>query len=232
MFYFFRNLYYRFLGRPIQRLEDIYSYAMIKEFSPKTFFPITGSSLGFHAMATIINDIKINNRSSVIEFGAGLSTIMLAKYAHKYKKDLRIYSVEHDSNYLLIVRNILITEGVSDYVIFVKARIEDILINNVKYQWYSFLESDSTVYNQTFDLVIIDGPIVNRMNEGSLVRYPAIEFVKPKLQATYSIYLDDVHRRSEQKLMEKAQNEHNIKFRKISQTLAVATGGLYYNAIP
>jgi predicted O-methyltransferase YrrM len=228
---FFARLFYSVVGKNVQRLDDLYAYPLIRNFLPiNAYFPITTSSLGFHALATIINDIAVNSRRNVMEFGAGISTIVLAKYAAVYNEKLRIISVEHDQTYLSIIRTVLRAENLTSYVSFIEASLENQEMGGRSYTWYSREKLCAELGDETLDVVIVDGPISEHGN--SMVRYPAIDFVSSRLSANYAIYLDDVHRKGEQVVVTKSRKEYGIRFRKISSTLAVAHRGKFYNPIP
>jgi hypothetical protein len=224
-----KRLAYRFFKKREQRLDDIYSYSLIRNFFPSfSYFPITNSSLNFHSIATIINDILLNNKKTIVEFGAGLSTLVIAGFAKATDKEIIIHSIDHDEDYILLLKEIVAKEGLEKYINFIHAELQEQTLTGISYFWYSQKTISLSLLGKV-NIAIIDGPITKNSTE--LVRYPAISFIKPLLASNHSIYLDDIHRVSEQRVMKKAYTEQNLKFVKVSQTLAACYSSGTYNPI-
>lgn len=58
--------------------EDILGKLNLSVFQFKTYLPHSKSSLNYSSINSLLNDVVINNRKNIIEFGGGLSTIYLA----------------------------------------------------------------------------------------------------------------------------------------------------------
>jgi hypothetical protein len=87
-------------GKNKARIEDLTAYLLIQDLLKfPEYFPTTSSSLRFHTLATILNDIIINKRESIIEFGAGISTLAIANLFKKNSLNYSLVSVEDDLNW-------------------------------------------------------------------------------------------------------------------------------------
>jgi predicted O-methyltransferase YrrM len=71
----------------------------------------------------MLNDIVINDRKSIIEFGSGLSTIMIGRLIKKNGLDTRVLPVEHDEEWMKALAGILKNENTGDAVTLLHARL-------------------------------------------------------------------------------------------------------------
>src|SRR5690606_38250097 len=63
-----------------RRLEDVHALIVLQPLLVgHPVLPLTGSALRPHCLTHLINDILINRRRRILEFGTGLSTILLAR---------------------------------------------------------------------------------------------------------------------------------------------------------
>lgn len=197
-----------------------------------TYLPWTPSALRPSAIAVILNDIIINQRRSVVEFGAGISTIFIARTLSNCPGHL--FSVEHDSEWLSIVRLALEREGLSDKVTLIHAPLVDsqwlvdsqcnigsvskgergssnVGVQNAKCDWYDRRVLDENLPDSGIDLVIVDGPPAHRRRM-RFARYPALPYVMPRLSSQRTLILDDAHRPGEHAIIEDWQARFNVKF--------------------
>ena len=78
-------------------------------------------SLRPFAITILSNDILMNKRSSYLEFGGGISTILLAKFIDMNELETRIVVVEHDEEWIKYVRNRLEVENLDQVVDLIHA---------------------------------------------------------------------------------------------------------------
>lgn len=196
------------------------------------YLPITESSLDIFVLNLIVNDTVINKRENIIEFGSGISTILLARLANQNNLNLKIYSVDNDINWLNIIKNIIKQENLERFVIFIHAPL--VKNKNTKslenLNWYDENIIEQEIKDIKFDCVIVDGPYANS-KKNMLSRYPAFPFVLNKLNKKYSFFLDDVNRKGENIILKKWNYEYGIKFKIINKQSAHYISGDSFNFI-
>lgn len=89
-----------------------------------TYIPFTSMSLRPYVLIYLLNEIIINNRKKIIEFGAGISTINLERIARNMGNGVKIVSVEENSEWFGLINDMLIKDNLSDYVTFFNVPLE------------------------------------------------------------------------------------------------------------
>jgi 16S rRNA G966 N2-methylase RsmD len=194
------------------------------------YLPITSSSPSLTSLQLLMNDVIINNRKNILEFGSGISTIIFSRLLHKNKIDGKVLSIDNDSKWIEIIKNILEKEGLTDYVEFIHAP----LIKNKHLKsldslsWYNVEILSNYIKDDKFDLVFVDGPIAYKESI-QFSRYPALPFIYNNLKSNFSFFLDDCNRKGEKKILSLCEKEYKIKFRIINQNLGFSSKGNSYN---
>lgn len=179
-----------------------YNYQQIEAYSSFTPFlnlkrplpSMRGAAISPDA-AKIIVDLVLDKKSkTVIEFGSGVSTIIVS-YLLKNFGAGKIISLDHNKEYVRVTRDNLYQHGVAEFAKVIYASLEINEFNKKKYKWYrkDFLQELDKV-----DLVIVDGP---PRRVGKLARYPALPVLYEKLNDGASIIIDDAKRQSIQKMI-------------------------------
>lgn len=212
--------------------EDNYTLNLLQPLiNGYPYLPFTGSSLRPFCLAHMINDIVINSRKNIIEFGSGISTVMIGRLIKRNNLNATLLSIEHDEGWVNVLNLILRNEQLDD-VIQVKHSplntCELALDNN---EWYDVQTLKDHTKRKKFDMVIIDGPPAWEASKGT-ARYPAVDFISNKLSKNFSIYLDDAIRRGEQEIIKKWETDYGIQFTISGKTLAYYYGGVSYNTEP
>lgn len=216
-------------------IEDIYCRQLLNNlFEGYEHLPITKSSMSFFAVAMILNDIQINNRKTILEFGSGLSTILIARLIKKNNLSCKIYSIEHDKKWFDLLNFILKKDGTIENVITIYSPLcfSEKSKNNL--EWYNEkIILNNLPENIFFDLVIIDGPPAHEKSK-SLSRYPALPFVKDKLNKSYSVYLDDASRKGEQEVIKYWVDEFKYSYNLINNRIAISSDDnfMQYSCLP
>ncbi|RLD60936.1 MAG: hypothetical protein DRI95_14815 [Bacteroidetes bacterium] len=166
------------------------------------FLPVTVMSMSFTATLHILNEIVINEKKSIIEFGSGISTVYIAKLLKELDCNCNFYSVDTSKEWIDKMKQILEKESLLDKVIFIEAGIKDIP-NSLRYKdqtkWYDIDLINKGLKNAPdFDLVIVDGP-----NGWTCpyARNSAIPFLKGRTTDSVTIFLDDTKRPSEKEIL-------------------------------
>jgi hypothetical protein len=198
----------------------------------RKYIPWSSSAMRPAAVRKIINDIIINERKNVIEFGSGISTIYIASILKELGGG-SFYSVEHDESWINIVLSILKKEGLENYVNIIHAPLESsrFSINNLK--WYSenclmkILECPESI-----DCVIIDGPMAYT-KELSLSRYPALPFLVENnmLSQNCIVILDDGQRWGEKRVIKRWEKTYDFSFKQMPMlNIAFSVRGKYFHS--
>lgn len=177
-----------------------------KMFDNQLFLPLTTWSISPKEILHFCNDIIINDRKNIVEFGAGFSTICIAQLLKISKKKANFISVENNAAWAADLRRILQDMELQDFVQIIDAPITAVPEKFAKAKqekWYD-TEILKTQISAAVDLVIVDGPFGGTT---PFARYSAIPFLQEKLAADYSIFLDDSSRPEEKAI---AQDWHKL----------------------
>jgi len=215
------------------KIEDIYSYLLIQDLVKfPEYFATTTSSLRFHTLAVILNDIIINQRKSIIEFGSGVSTLAISNLIKKNNLKCSFVSIEDNKEWFDYINSFLSRNDLQKDVKIIYAPLENndlVLEDNL---WYSMQALNNGISKESkISLAIIDGPAAWKPKI-RLSRYPAIPYLINFLAEEYSIYLDDTNRKGEKEVFSLWHQKYNLKFEQINDTSAVCIKGNKLNTIP
>jgi hypothetical protein len=192
--------------------------------------PITEKTLRPFVLHFLVNEIIINNRRSIIEFGSGISTIIICRlFRYNKIKPQFFISVEHNFEWFKFIKEQLELESLSSYVDLIYAPLEKFKVGQNEYTWYK--RNDITINNLFFDLVLVDGPPANK-EEILESRYPALPFVNRNLLESCAIFLDDANRGGEKKVLLRWQKEFNLKFKLYGETIGICYIGIHFESNP
>lgn len=202
------------------KLDDAYCLNLLQPvINNYPFLPFTGSSLRPFCLAHILNDILVNQRQHIIEFGSGISTILIGRLIQKNNLKAEVLSVEHEKNWADELDSIIRSEQLDQFITILHAPLTKCALHPQNSQWYDLKILKSRIEKKKFDMVIVDGPPA--WQEGKeLARYPAFPFIKNNLSEKYSVYLDDANRNGEQMVLQMWQKKYGIKFSITGHTLA------------
>lgn len=178
-----------------------------KLFREEHFMPLSKWSLSPSVILHVLNDIFINNRKNIIEFGSGASSLYIAKLIKLYKLKTTFYSVESNNEWIEKLKQQLDFHELLDYVHFIHAPITPVQ-ENLSYpgqnSWYDVDAISALLDLQSnFDLVLVDGPVGA---DSKFSRFSAIPFLKENLAEDYSIFLDDTNRYAEKHIINSWKN--------------------------
>jgi predicted O-methyltransferase YrrM len=132
---------------------EILAINLLKNIMPaNSYLPYSSSSLSFDAIRVIANDVIMHGRRSILEFGTGISTILLGKLLDISGGGLLV-SVDENSDWCQIMNEIIQLERVESVQI-----VHAPIASTGDYQgWYDVSVLDSEIQNE-FNLVLVDGP--------------------------------------------------------------------------
>ncbi|WP_029035033.1 class I SAM-dependent methyltransferase [Salinimicrobium terrae] len=216
-----------------KKSDDTYSMAILQPLLINLpYLPFNGGALRPMCIAYILNEIIINQRKMILEFGSGLSTILMARLIKRNNLGLKIITVEHNKEWATVIDRYLKNEDLQQYVKIIQADLKEIETPLGKVNWYNYQTVLSGIENKKFDLITVDGPPAN----GRKIRYsrfPAFTKITEFFQEDYCLLLDDANRKGEQKIIKSFQKFHpDLHFEMISETLAVFRKTNSFNPIP
>lgn len=193
-------------------LLNLYSLNLMEPLMNSSFLPFTTSSMLPANIMYILNDVTIHNRKNILEFGAGISTIMIGRLVKKNALEARLVSVEHDEKWIEVLQAILNHEGLDNIVTMIHAPLAKCSLAVDNNLWYNTAILDTELMKHPlFDLVIVDGPPAMELSLQKS-RYPAFPYINDRLAAEFSFYLDDIERIGENWAIGRWCEQFNMKF--------------------
>jgi hypothetical protein len=190
----------------------------------ETLAPLTGPYVAWTAwsmrpaaVASIINEIYVARRRSVLELGSGTSTFYIARALRNTGGHL--VTVEHDPEWGTYVSRTLQREGLDEIA---QVAIVPLAANADGPAWYD-RDVLQEVAPEEVDLLIVDGPPAGPYPD-ELVREPAARWLKSRLStAGCTVILDDLDREPERATLARWEVELGIPFT-IVERIALGIG--------
>ena len=227
--------YKAYLDKVHRSNDDIYAINIIhKLFDSPCYLPFTPFSLNPYTILHVLNDILLNDRKVVVEFGSGLSTIIISKFIKINKLSVDFFSIDDNQEWQELILKELKKYQCDDKVQMSYCEIKELdntklsCLNNMF--WYSLnkLEKVKDKITNNIDLLLVDGPSI-----GSSIfnRYPALPYLQDKLSNNVAIYLDDTRRNGEKEILYKWNELLNgeIQFEKMYGTIVK---GVHFSCRP
>jgi predicted O-methyltransferase YrrM len=162
----------------------------------------------------LIYKIITHRPVNVVEFGGGLSSLIILKTLKKLGLDSTLTSFDSNKNFLDNTENLLKAEEVYDEnkVKLVFAPIKNLKIGNNFYKWYDV--SKIKFDFDKIDLLFVDGPIGSSCKNA---RYPMLNVMKKYLKKGSVVVLHDSKRPDEVEIVEmwKKENSEIVNIYKI-----------------
>ena len=189
---------------------DLVALSALQAFT-RGYVPWTAWSMRPSAIASIVNELDRGRRRTVVELGAGASTVFLGHALRQLGGTLT--SIEHNGEYADHVRRLVAREGLGDVVSVEVVALApwdatagepgDSFGEGAAWRpptsWYD-ADRLREVCPSGIDALVVDGPPAGKHPE-TLVREPAVPVLAPFLAADYAIFLDDVDRPAERETL-------------------------------
>jgi len=190
-----------------QSVQDLLAIQALPELSLQ-YLPWTTAAIRPGAVQTLLNEIVIHQRSRVLEFGAGISTLYVADRFRS--RGGRIVSVEQDREWATTVRTYLKRLEIPDkHYTIIHAPLTRVGIDGATNDWYDVDRLTGEMPDERFDVVFVDGPpACSEATKNK--RYPALPFAEDYLQSDFVVFLDDVGRGGERQVAQKWMNEFDL----------------------
>jgi hypothetical protein len=172
--------------------EDLHAWHVLRPLlAAGGYLPWSTGAMRPAGLVMVCNEIMYANRTTIVECGSGVSTVVLARLLRQRGRGTLV-AVEHDAGWAARVGELLTAEGLDGVARVVHAPLSGVA------PWYDHdvLEALPTA----IDLLVVDGPPAHAAGEG-LRRAPALEFFDPRLAPGATVVLDDVDRPGERDVL-------------------------------
>ena len=168
-------------------------------FPQEATIPFTNWTAKPELLWHIINTIQLNKYNSILEFGGGISTIVIANLLRQEGNAGKITCVESDAEWAARLQKNLDQFNLKNVEIIL-APISPGHYNPAA-PWFSLQAMEKLKTHQPFELVFVDGPSGLL---GSMARVPAIPWLidNQLLAPNHTIILDDYNRPDEKQIGE------------------------------
>jgi len=188
-------------------------YAQISRLFPESnFIPLTSWSISPSVILHILNDIVINKRKNIIEFGSGASTLYIARLIQTLKLEVKFYSVESNEDWIQKMKKELTLYNLQDVVTLIYAPLkeapENLCLKEQKLWYDTEIINKALENNKAIDLIIVDGPYGGST---PFARYSAIPFLQDRLAKEIGVFLDDARREQEHEIAHQWAEILNLK---------------------
>jgi hypothetical protein len=153
--------------------------------------------------AQALAQLMVNERpETVVELGPGATTLIMAAAARGTGISYREVAVEHDELWAGRFESLVSNHDIG-CVELVRAPLTDWSFDDRPVSWYDRTALDRLP--SVIDLLVVDGP-GNTSGQGN--RGPAMDFLGSRLSDGAVVFVDDYHRRSEQRMVTKWLEDH------------------------
>ena len=168
--------------------------------------PITG--LGGWAISpdlalALVKEIEKRKTCNIIEFGSGMSTVLMAQALKTNNIKGKVYSIDHLEEYANKTKQMLKLHGLTGFSEVIAAPLKPTKINKMSFKWYSLAQKFFEEHN--FDVVLVDGP---PEATNKLARYPSLRKLEKSLSKGSKIFIDDYRREEDRLMVELWMKEH------------------------
>lgn len=218
-----RRLFDRFARYPIRELSDLAAMQVLAPLSHR-YLPWNSVAMRPAGLVSILNDICVNERSTIVECGGGISTLYIARLLAQLGRG-RLQTVEHHRAWAGQLQRELQNEGLTDRASVVVAELvpTTMTLDGRECRWYDTAALQAVSRRGKIDLLVVDGPPAGPGSR-ALARYPAVPFFGSHLADDYTIVLDDIYRRGEQAIVEAWEGLLGISFERRFAEGRVAVG--------
>ena len=188
-----RDRYARLAGK----MYDLQALHLLRPYLPAPYTPWSKAALRPGAVACILNEIVVQRRRAVVEFGAGVSTLLIARCLRDCGG--RLIAVEHDEDWVALIGARLEAEGLDRVARVVRAPLAASRRSLDGSPWYDEAVVHDALGDEPVDLMICDGPPAYG-DDIRLARFPALPAVIDQLAPDCAIFLDDIDRGGEREI--------------------------------
>lgn len=181
----------RFIRQVTRDIEQLTAHSCIAYLFAGAPLPFSPYAISPDVGALLIREILFARPNSILEFGSGTSTVIMAKCLASLGHG-RVFSIEEDARWADHTRSLLRLHRLEHCAAVVHSR----LTRSVRGVWYS--GECLAALPKDIGLVFIDGP---NASHDPIIRAPALEHIWDKLTENATIILDDGARQGEKTIV-------------------------------
>ena len=190
----------RLLRRMTQGRDRAESLAVLAPLL-QPYTPWSSSAMTPMAIRELCNDVVINDRHSILELGAGVSSIVLCRLADQLGLDVVVWSVDEDEGWLERIETILAPGELEHWRPIFAPMTSGQLADGTPFgRWYD-PDALGPAIVEPVDLVVCDGPSAY-LPEWEDDRATAMAFTRAHLAERHAVLIDDTDRSAERRLAE------------------------------
>lgn len=184
-------------------IDEFYNAIVPENFLTDISFKeeLTTSALDYQTIVKLIENLKTNKYSNILDLGLGISTLIFKQY--QIFQNCKLTTIEHNQEWI----DIFTQKHGNDFYIK-KLNLKEMPINdnstiNTYDNFYNFVK------NEKYDFICIDGPIGSKV----ISRINVLQSIPEILPAKFTILLHDTDRVAEKltyNLMLNKLHEHGI----------------------
>jgi|GEM_PF-6768378 len=142
----------------------------------------------------------------IVEFGSGVSTLIIADGLRRRGTPGKLLSIEHNEKYYEQTRSLITSNDLEEFVQLELCPISTVTINESEHRWYSQVVPKLTKFlaGGQVDFLLIDGPPAATQK---FARYPALPVIKQYLSLDALVILDDGAREDEEEIVRRWLSE-------------------------
>lgn len=207
--------------------EDAFALEALRPLG-EAFLPWTGFALSPSAILKVLTLAEFHRPRVVVELGAGLSTVVFARYMRYVDRPgARLLSADDNEQWLGMIDEYLAREHLGDHAELVRSprrgwssdrELAGEADEGWKYElpdrWYSVEPLLEALDGDKIDLLLIDGP----KGKGTISRYPALPELHEQLADEAVVVLDDAQREPEQECVARWERFTDLTFEALKGT--------------
>jgi predicted O-methyltransferase YrrM len=172
--------------------EDLHAWHILRPLlDAGGYLPWGTGAMRPAGLVMVCNEIMYANRTTIVECGSGVSTVVLARLLRSRSRGTLI-ALEHDAGWAARVSELLAAEALDHVAQVVHAPLSG------DPRWYD--RAALRELPADIDLLIVDGPPAYVAGD-ELRRAPALELLDPRLAPGATVVLDDVDRAGERDVL-------------------------------
>ena len=187
---------------------DIYALVSLAPLSDD-YVSWSQSSVRPSALAYLLNDITVNRRRTIVEFGAGISTALIARLISA-QPGKSLISFEHDPDWCQFLNDRLEHKGLDGVARVIYAPLRPCA--GFPCEWYDVEVVRAALEGLAIDCLFCDGPPAYTQQR-ALARLPAVPTLAHSLSARCAVFLDDAQRHGERRIARIWQKTLGTRFR-------------------
>lgn len=176
----------QYLQRELKAME------ILRPYFPEGFILETGFSISYQTIQHILNDIYVFKPKVILEFGSGLSTLIINKFLEKENLLETVFiSIDQDKSWQELLKPKCPKTHFFDFEVS-----KDSIFSYSRGVWYEIPEKHDLL-SLNPDLVIVDAP---KGSDSEMARYGVLPFLRNQRKENLILYLDDTNRTDERNI--------------------------------